>query len=68
MNVVLPGVLPTPMTAALEPATLAALTGANLLRRINAVGEVARFIAFLAAMQNVSAQVFQLDSRPGRWG
>lgn len=68
VNVVLPGVLPTPMTAALEPAALAALTGANLLRRINDVGEVARFIAFLAAMKNVSAQVFQLDSRPGRWG
>ena len=29
--------------------------------------ELARFIAFIATMKNVSGQVFQLDSRIGPW-
>jgi 3-oxoacyl-[acyl-carrier protein] reductase len=68
VNVVLPGLLPTPMTAALDAVTRAELVAANRLGRMNAIGEVARFVAFLAAMENVSGQVFQLDSRPARWG
>ncbi len=67
VNAVLPGVMPTAMLGALDPAARERLVGGNLLRRMNSVEEVAAFIVFLAAMQNVSAQVFQLDSRPARW-
>ena len=67
VNAVLPGVLPTPMTARLTQQQMDALALANALGRINSVAEVARFVAFLATMQNVSGQVFQLDSRIGRW-
>ena len=67
VNAVLPGVLPTPMTAQLGAEQLAAFAAANALGRINDVAEVARCIAFLATLQNVSGQVFQLDSRIAPW-
>jgi 3-oxoacyl-[acyl-carrier protein] reductase len=66
-NAVLPGVLPTPMTGGLEAATLASFVSANTLGRINTLDEVARFIAFLTATQNISGQIFQLDSRVAPW-
>ena len=66
-NVVLPGVLRTAMTAPLAPEQLQALAEANALGRLNAVAEVARFVVFLAGLQNVSGQIFQLDSRIARW-
>ena len=40
---------------------------ANALGRINSVEEVARFIVFLAGTQNISGQLFQLDSRIAPW-
>lgn len=67
VNAVLPGVLPTPMTAGLEAATMAEFTRANALGRTNTLDEVARFMVFLAATQNISGQVFQLDSRIAPW-
>lgn len=67
VNCVMPGVLPTPMTGGLTPERLAELAAENALGRINSPGEVARFIVFLSGMRNVSGQVFQLDSRIGRW-
>jgi 3-oxoacyl-[acyl-carrier protein] reductase len=67
VNCVLPGVLPTAMTASLSPDRLAELAADSVLGRINSPGEVARFIVFLAGMRNVSGQVFQLDGRIGRW-
>lgn len=67
VNAVLPGVLPTPMTQSLSPEQLSALAGANLLGRLNEVEEVARFIVFLAGTQNISGQVFALDSRVHPW-
>ncbi len=67
VNAVLPGVLPTPMTAGLTANQWAAFAAANALGRLNAVAEVARFIAFLASTENISGQLFQLDSRIGRW-
>ena len=67
VNAVLPGVLPTAMTAHLKPGELDDFANANALKRINSLDEVARFIAFLAAMRNVSGQIFQLDSRISRW-
>lgn len=66
-NVILPGVLPTPMTADLSAEVMTAFAEANALGRINEVAEVARFIALLAEMRNVSGQVFQLDSRIAPW-
>lgn len=67
VNAVLPGVLPTPMTAGLEEETLARFAAANALGRLNSVAEVARFVVFLTGMQNVSGQLFQLDSRIAPW-
>lgn len=67
VNAVLPGVLPTGMTAGLDPGVLEKLVAANVLRRGSTVEEVARFVVFLCGLKHVSAQVFQLDSRPARW-
>jgi NAD(P)-dependent dehydrogenase (short-subunit alcohol dehydrogenase family) len=67
VNAILPGVLPTPMTARLKPAPLQDLRAANALGRLNSIAEVARFVVFLATMQNVSGQIFALDSRISRW-
>lgn len=67
VNVVLPGVLPTPMTARLSAEARERLVAGNLLQRMNTVAEVARFVVFLCTLENVSGQVFQLDSRPARW-
>ena len=55
------------MTAQLNAEQLAAFAEANTLGRINSVEEVARFIAFLATTQNISGQVFALDSRVAPW-
>ncbi|HEY1171892.1 MAG TPA: SDR family NAD(P)-dependent oxidoreductase [Verrucomicrobiae bacterium] len=66
-NVILPGVLPTGMTEGLPEEVMKAFAEANALGRINEVEEVARFIANLAEMKNVSGQVFQLDSRIAPW-
>lgn len=67
VNAVLPGVLPTQMTAACAPAIMEHFAAANALGRINSVDEVARFIVFLARTQNISGQLFQLDSRIAPW-
>ncbi|MDB6030263.1 MAG: fabG [Verrucomicrobiales bacterium] len=67
VNAVLPGVLPTKMTAHLGEARLKAYAEANVLGRINSLEEVGNFLASLASMQNVSGQIFQLDSRIGPW-
>jgi 3-oxoacyl-[acyl-carrier protein] reductase len=67
VNAILPGVLPTAMTAALDPERLAEFAAANSLGRIGSVAEVSKFIVFLTTLQNVSGQVFQLDSRIARW-
>ncbi len=67
VNAVLPGVMPTGMTAELPAERLAAFAAANALRRLNDPAEAARFVVHLASMRNVSGQVFHLDSRPTRW-
>jgi 3-oxoacyl-[acyl-carrier protein] reductase len=66
-NLILPGLLRTPMTARLPPDILATLTAANTLGRLNDPVEVARFIVFLASTRNISGQCFQLDSRIAAW-
>jgi len=67
VNAVLPGLLRTSLTSGLTPAQWETLARANVLGRINDMAEVARFIVFLAGMENVSGQIFQLDSRISRW-
>jgi 3-oxoacyl-[acyl-carrier protein] reductase len=67
VNAILPGLLATPMTAGLTGEQRRRLEGENALGRINTVEEVARFVVFLAGTQNISGQIFQLDSRVARW-
>ncbi len=67
VNALLPGVLPTPMTAGLTPKQLEAFAAANALGRLNDLAEVAKFTVFLASTRNISGQFFQLDSRIARW-
>jgi 3-oxoacyl-[acyl-carrier protein] reductase len=67
VNAIFPGVMPTNMTAKLSAEQLDAFAQANALGRINSLEEVARFIVFLAGTQNISGQVFQLDSRIAPW-
>jgi 3-oxoacyl-[acyl-carrier protein] reductase len=66
-NAVLPGVLPTKMTASLSEADLQRFAQDNTLGRINSLEEVARFVVFLAGTKNISGQIFQLDSRIASW-
>lgn len=67
VNAVLPGVLPTAMTASLTAEQLDDLAASNVLGRIGTLDEVARFVVALSAMRHVSGQVFQLDSRIAPW-
>lgn len=67
VNAVLPGVLPTRMTEHLTEDQLRSMAEANALNRLNDATEVARFVAFLTTLRNVSGQIFQLDSRVSRW-
>ncbi len=66
-NVVLPGFLETRMTARLPAAARERALADHALGRFNTAASGAEFIAFLAGMELVSGQVFQLDSRVGRW-
>ena len=67
VNAIFPGVMPTQMTAHFTADQLAEFARANALGRLNSTEEVARFIVFLAGTQNISGQVFQLDSRIAPW-
>lgn len=67
VNAVSPGFLRTGLVADLTEEQLAAQAHANTLGRLNQIEEVARFVAFLAGMRNVSGQIFQLDSRITPW-
>ena len=68
VNIVIPGYLPTEMTGGMSERRVQALTQNTHLGRPNTFDEVCRFVLHLAAMRNVSGQVFNLDSRPHRWG
>ncbi len=69
VNCVLPGFLETKMTRHLlqDAAFRENLLNAHALGRLNTLEDAARFIVFLHTMENVSGQVFQLDSRGRRW-
>ena len=66
-NVVLPGFLETKMTAPLPSAVREHALAAHAMGHFNTPAAAAAFIAFLAEMPPVSGQIFQLDSRVGRW-
>jgi len=67
VNTIFPGVMPTNMTARMSAGQLDDFARANALGRINTPEEVARFIVFLTSTQNISGQVFPLDSRIAPW-
>ena len=67
-NCVLPGWLETKFTADVRPEVRERALSQHALGRFNRVGDAAAFIEFLhTGMPAVSGQVFQLDSRVGRW-
>jgi 3-oxoacyl-[acyl-carrier protein] reductase len=63
VNAVLPGYLPTDMGKGLSEDMTAAVLNNNTLGRASDSREVSAFIHHLSLMQNVSGQVFNLDSR-----
>jgi len=63
VNAVIPGFLETPMTEAVPERAKAAARAQNCLGRFSTVAEVARAIAFLTTLRDVSGQLFNLDSR-----
>lgn len=67
VNTVLPGFLQTKFTRDVGEARRREILSRHALGRFNSVGDAAAFVAFLHRMENVSGQVFQLDSRTGRW-
>jgi len=67
VNAIFPGVLDTPMTEHLTEDQRARIADSNVLNRTTTLDEVSAFILHLAGMEHVSGQVFQLDSRVGKW-
>jgi 3-oxoacyl-[acyl-carrier protein] reductase len=63
VNAVLPGYLLTDMGKALSEGTAAAVANNSTLGRTSDRREVSAFVHHLSLMQNVSGQVFNLDSR-----
>ncbi len=66
-NVILPGVLKTGMTKDLSESQFSNFRKQNVLGRLSDLREVASVVAFLCGTQNISGQVFQLDSRIVSW-
>ncbi len=66
-NVVLPGFLETKMTATVTEKRREEIRAEHALGRFNTPENAARAIAFLARLDQVSGQVFTLDSRIDRW-
>lgn len=63
VNAVLPGYLPTEMGAEISDSIKDRILNENALGRVSDPGEVADLIYHLTFMNNVSGQVFNLDSR-----
>ncbi len=63
VNAVLPGYLATEMGRELSPAVAERICRENVLGRSTSAREVADFVFHLSLMENVSGQVFNLDSR-----
>ncbi len=70
INTVLPGFLSTEMTLSLPLKTRQSMLDQNVLGRSSSMEEVSGFIEWLATTENVSGQIFNLDSRlchSGEW-
>lgn len=67
VNVVIPGFIESKMTARLKKEIKRMIISENALGRTTTAEEIARFCHFLATTENISGQVFQLDSRIMRW-
>ena len=63
VNAVLPGYLPTEMGGNISGAIHEWVLHENALNRVSDLQEVAEFIHLLSRMNNVSGQIFNLDSR-----
>lgn len=63
VNAVLPGYMDTDMGGSISQKVLTRIRQENCLGRYSNPREVAAFIVHLAGMENVSGQVFNLDSR-----
>ncbi len=63
VNAVLPGYLETDMGSELSPSIAARIKKENVLGRSTTAGEVAGFVYQLSLAENVSGQLFNLDSR-----
>lgn len=63
VNAVLPGFLPTSMGSTVSDDYRTRIIRENVLGRVSNPGEVADFIRYLSSLENVSGQVFNLDSR-----
>jgi len=67
VNAVLPGFLPSKMTANLPPHTTHRIQQAHTLNTPPTLTDCARFIAELTTFPSISGQIFQLDSRLHKW-
>ncbi len=63
INSVLPGYMPTDMGENISDAMLERILKENVLGRVSDPREVAEFIVHLSLMNNISGQIFNLDSR-----
>jgi 3-oxoacyl-[acyl-carrier protein] reductase len=63
VNAVLPGYLPTDMGSSVSDTVQERIMQQNALGRTSTSKEVSDFVYYLARMDNVSGQVFNLDSR-----
>jgi 3-oxoacyl-[acyl-carrier protein] reductase len=66
-NVVLPGFLETKFVRQVTPERLETIRAEHALGHFNTVENAARFVAFLARLENASGQIFTLDSRIDKW-
>lgn len=66
-NCILPGFLPSRMTASLPAETVEQTRQQHALGRFNTPEDVSRFLECLHRLEHVSGQVFQLDSRIRPW-
>ncbi len=62
-NIVLPGFIPSDITKNLNEKNIEKIKQTHILNRFQNTKEVSEFIFNLSLMENVSAQIFNLDSR-----
>ena len=63
VNAVLPGFMKTDMVTGLSESAMDRIVSSNILKKGQDVNDVAEFVYSLSLMNNVSGQVFNLDSR-----